>query len=74
LRVNARWAFVSMCSGWLTSLAWLLAGWSQELGATAFYPLGIEPMYPGLVASVLVWCGGMAAPRGTKAGVEANSV
>ena len=63
LRVNARWAFVSMCSGWLTSLAWLLAGWSQELGATAFYPLGIEPMYPGLIASVLVWCGGMAAPR-----------
>jgi SSS family solute:Na+ symporter len=74
LRVNARWAFVSMCSGWLISLAWLLAGWSQELGGTAFYPLGIEPMYPGLIASVLVWCGGMAAPRGTKAGVEVNSV
>lgn len=74
LRVNARWAFVSMCSGWLTSLAWLLAGWSQELGVTAFYPLGIEPMYPGLIASVLVWCGGMAAQRGTKAGVEVSSV
>jgi hypothetical protein len=58
----------------LISLAWLLAGWSQELGGTAFYPLGIEPMYPGLIASVLVWCGGMAAPRGTKGGVEVNSV
>jgi SSS family solute:Na+ symporter len=74
LRVNARWAFASMCCGWLISLAWLLAGWSQESGASVFYPLGIEPMYPGLVASVLIWCGGMAAQRGTKAGVEVNSV
>ncbi len=74
VRVAARWAFASMCSGWLTSLAWLVAGWSQELGVSVFYPLGIEPMYPGLVASVLVWCGGMAARRRMKTGADVNSV
>ncbi len=74
VRVGAGWAFASMCSGWLISLAWLVAGWSQELGVSVFYPLGIEPMYPGLVASVLVWCGGMAARRRTKSGAEVNSV
>ena len=73
-RVGARWAFASMCSGWLLSLAWLVAGWSQELGVSVFYPLGIEPMYPGLLASVLVWCGGMAARRRPKSGADVSSV
>jgi solute:Na+ symporter, SSS family len=74
VRTGARWAFASMCCGWLTSLAWLLAGWSQELGVSLSYPLGIEPMYPGLVASVLVWCGGMAVRGRLKVGAEINSV
>jgi len=72
VRVGASWAFASMCSGWLISLAWLAAGWSQELGVSSCYPLGIEPMYPGLVASMLVWCGGMAARRRTKSGADVN--
>jgi SSS family solute:Na+ symporter len=74
VRVGAHWAFASMCSGWLMSLAWLVAGWSQELGVSVFYPLGIEPLYPGLVVSVLVWCGGMAARRKTKSGAVVSSV
>ena len=74
VRTGARWAFASMCSGWLVSLAWLLAGWFREPGVAVFYPLGIEPMYPGLGVSVLVWCGGMAALRGMKSGAEVNSV
>ncbi len=58
LRVAARWGFASMLFGWLTSLGWLLAGWSQRLGASDLYPFGIEPMYPGLIVSVLIWgCG-----------------
>jgi solute:Na+ symporter, SSS family len=74
VRVGARWAFASMCSGWLISLGWLVAGWSQELGVSVFYPLGIEPMVPGFVASVLVWCGGMAARRRMKSRAVVNSV
>ena len=54
-RIGARWAYASMLFGWLTSLVWLLAGWSGGLGATDLYPLGIEPMYPGLVVSAALW-------------------
>jgi solute:Na+ symporter, SSS family len=61
-KMPPRWAFASMLCGWLTSLVWLLAGWSRTLGATDNYPLGIEPMYPGLAVSLLLWgigkCGG----------------
>jgi len=56
--IGGRWAFASMLFGWLVSLGWLLAGWTESLGATDLYPLGIEPMYPGLVVSVLVWWAG----------------
>jgi hypothetical protein len=52
-------AFVTMASGWLVSLGWMLAGWSHGMGIEAAYPLGIEPMYPGLGASVLCWGGGL---------------
>lgn len=54
-RVSARYAFAAMLLGWLTSLCWLLIGWTKELGSAEFYPLGIEPMYPGLLASLIVW-------------------
>lgn len=54
-RIGPRWAFGSMLFGWLASLAWLLAGWSRSLGATGLYPLGIEPIYPGLAMSLLLW-------------------
>ena len=43
------------CLGWLTSLVWLLIGWTQQLGVSEYYPFGIEPMYPGLTVSVAVW-------------------
>jgi solute:Na+ symporter, SSS family len=56
--IGSRWALGAMMLGWLTSLVWLLAGWSRGLGASDLYPLGIEPMYPGLVVSVVMWCGG----------------
>ncbi len=58
LRVNARTGFWAMLLGWLTSTAWLLAGWTQQLGISEFYPLGIEPMYPGLAVSLGVWAWG----------------
>jgi SSS family solute:Na+ symporter len=57
-RVEARYAFFSMLFGWLTSFGWLVSGWSVELGGN--YPFGIEPMYPGLLISITMWCWGMS--------------
>jgi SSS family solute:Na+ symporter len=58
-RVSARYAFATMVLGWLTSFGWLLIGWTKELGSSELYPFGIEPMYPGLIVSALVWALGM---------------
>ncbi len=52
LRIPAWCAFTAMASGWLISLGWLVSGTMSVSGA---YSLGIEPMYPGLLASLLVW-------------------
>ena len=59
LIVKPRFAFAAMAAGWLVSLGWLMAGWSQQLGASEYYPFGIEPMYPGLLASIGMWAMGM---------------
>ena len=55
LRVRARYAFLSMICGWLTSSLWLLAGWSHALGSVEHYPFGIEPMFPGVGVSIVLW-------------------
>ena len=54
-KVSPVYAFGAMLLGWLTSFVWLLIGWTQELGNSDLYPLGIEPMYPGLLASLVAW-------------------
>ena len=56
-RISAGYAFAAMLSGWLVSLAWLLAG--QFNGGA--YPLGVEPMYPGLIVSIACWGAGRGA-------------
>ncbi len=58
-----KWAFTSMLSGWLLSSTWLFIGWSEKLGDTTSYPLGIEPMYPGLFLSGLIWLVGLVWRR-----------
>jgi SSS family solute:Na+ symporter len=58
-KVPARYAFGAMLCGWLTSVIWLVIGWTQELGNAALYPWGVEPMYPGLLASVACWSAGL---------------
>jgi SSS family solute:Na+ symporter len=63
LRADARTAFTSMLGGWLTSLLWMLAGWQLQYGSAESYPLGIEPMFPGLAVSVGVWMWGMKKGR-----------
>lgn len=52
-RINARYAFLAMLFGWLTSLGWLVTGYLN--GNSGNYPLGIEPMYPGLFVSLFIW-------------------
>ncbi len=63
LTVRPRYAFAAMVAGWIVSLGWLIAGWSQQLGASEYYPFGIEPMYPGLFASIAVWAAGVATKQ-----------
>ena len=52
-KISAGYAFASMLFGWMTSLVWLLTGYLG--GGAVHYPLGIEPMYPGLGVSLLFW-------------------
>ena len=53
LRISARYAFLAMILGWGTSLGWLIAGYAH--GNEGSYPLGIQPMYPGLLVSLGFW-------------------
>ena len=55
LRIPPHFAFSAMAAGWLISTGWLI--WGTVLGDGA-YPLGIEPMYPGLFASLALWAAG----------------
>lgn len=60
LRVPGRWALAASASGWLVSLAWVAAG--RIRGET---PLGIEPMFPGLLLSGAIWAAGYASSTRT---------
>jgi SSS family solute:Na+ symporter len=63
LRVSAKWAFLSMLVGWLISTGSLLYG--QILGgeATPHYLFGVEPMYPGLAGSLILWTLGVITEK-----------
>jgi solute:Na+ symporter, SSS family len=50
----------TMVTGVVVSLAWLAAGWTRSLGQSDAYPLGLEPMIPGLAAGLAVWVAGRA--------------
>lgn len=56
IRVPGTWAAASSVSGWLVSLAWVAA--ARIEGTT---PLGVEPMFPGLLVSGALWAAGYAA-------------
>jgi SSS family solute:Na+ symporter len=59
LTAPPRFAFAAMLLGWGISLLWLAAGWSGGLGRSDKYPLGLEPMVPGLLISCLIWLAGV---------------
>ncbi len=60
IRVPGPWALASSASGWLLSLTWVaIARYKGEP------PLGLEPMYPGLLLSFAVWAAGYASSTRT---------
>ncbi|MEK6572651.1 MAG: hypothetical protein AABZ61_14860 [Bacteroidota bacterium] len=63
LKVSARWAFLTMLLGWVTSSGSLLYGQLVGGKEDPRYLFGIEPMYPGLAASIIVWAIGMLKER-----------
>lgn len=58
LRIPARFAFTAMLAGWGVSTLSLLYGHLNAMSQAPQYLLGIEPMYPGLTVSLLVWAAG----------------
>lgn len=54
MQVSSRWMMAVMLSGFLVSLLCLGYGWRNQIGGYEF-PFGIEPMFPGLGASILIW-------------------
>jgi len=54
-RISANSAFAAMIVGWGLSTVCLIHGQINAVGGTASYWFGIEPMYPGLIASLLIW-------------------
>jgi len=67
-RLPAKSAFLSMLLGWSTSAGWWIAGilWGGPGGVV----LGIEPIYPGLAASLLAAAPGLT--RREQAAVSAD--
>jgi SSS family solute:Na+ symporter len=55
LRIPSRHAFWAMLIGWGASTVSLLFGQMHQLNGEPSYFLGVEPMYPGLVLSLVVW-------------------
>lgn len=53
-RAKAAWALASSAAGFAVSLAWV--AWAQKDGAA---PLGLEPLFPGLAVSLLLWLPGL---------------
>ncbi len=59
-RVGPRAALAAMLAGGSVSLAWLAP---VLLRADAGYPLGLEPIYPGLIVSVAAWISALLLKR-----------
>ncbi|MDE3057171.1 MAG: sodium:solute symporter family protein [Bacteroidota bacterium] len=64
--IPAPFAFAAMALGWLTSTVWLIAG--QCNGGA--YPLSLEPMYPGLLLSLVCWGMGKFKVQSSKLKVQ----
>ena len=56
--LGARWTLAAMLLTFGVSLGWVMAKSLQPPGSPGGYPLGIEPIYVGLGASLLVYASG----------------
>ena len=54
-KISANYAFAAMIAGCGLSTASLVYGHLTSVGGVPSYWFGIEPMYPGLMASVVIW-------------------
>jgi SSS family solute:Na+ symporter len=54
-RISANYAFTAMIAGWGMSTISLIHGHLAAVGGVPSYWFGIEPMYPGLIAALLIW-------------------
>lgn len=55
MQVSRNWIFATMVTGFSVSLYCLLWGWRNTMGTSDEFPFGIEPMFPGLLLSIIVW-------------------
>lgn len=67
LQIRSSYAFAAMITGWLLSTTSLVYGQIHAQGGVPAYLFGIEPMYPGLLASIAVWVAGKVSIRKTEA-------
>ncbi len=72
LRADRKYIFLSMTFGWTVSLAWLLSGVIAGGTMNPQYPLGIQPMYPGLSLSVVFYLAGIFEKLRGLAGADAT--
>ncbi len=66
LKIPSSYAFNAMLFGWMTSTVSLLYGIFNSEGGGSMYWLGLEPMYPGLAVSILIWAAGRVHLHKTK--------
>jgi Na+/proline symporter len=52
-------AVCAMGAGWGVSMSWLVAGMVLRDGNPGYPVLGVEPMFPGLAVSILIWALGL---------------
>jgi solute:Na+ symporter, SSS family len=63
LLIRPALTFVAMAGGFLVSLGWFLSGQAGLASAGGGYPLGIEPMYAGLLLSAGIYVLGILERR-----------
>ena len=54
-KLSANKTFFLMLSGWLTSTTCLVIGNINSTNGAPSYPFGIEPMYVGLLVTIIIW-------------------
>ena len=62
-QTSPQWMLASMLLGFGVSFVCLCIGWSGGLGIYDAFPLGIEPIFPGLAVSIFVWMMGLLAKK-----------